>query len=178
MDLTVLYWILIAVMLIGVLGTILPGIPGASLILVAILIWGFATQFAGLGWAVATISIILILSAGIELLGAYWGARRFGASKWGQIGSIVGMVTGFLGLLPALPLGGPLVGILVGAALGAFIGEFFYRRDLPMSDRVRQSAKASWGIIIGSVVGNVVEFILAIAAVIIFVWTTWPLIYS
>lgn len=178
MNLIVLYWILIAVMLVGVFGTILPGIPGASLILVAILVWGFATQFAGLGWAVATISIILILSAGIELLGAYWGARQFGASKWGQIGSIIGMVAGFLGLLPALPLGGPLIGILVGAALGAFIGEFFYRSNLPLGDRVRQSAKASWGIIIGSVVGNVVEFVLAIAAVIIFMWTTWPLIYG
>ncbi|MFP4009423.1 MAG: DUF456 family protein [Spirulinaceae cyanobacterium] len=56
------------------------------------------------------------------------------------------------------------------------MGEFFYRRDLPLGDRVRQSAKASWGIIIGSVIGNVVEFVLAIAAVIIFVWTTWPLV--
>jgi uncharacterized protein YqgC (DUF456 family) len=178
MDLTILYWLLIVVMVIGVLGTILPGIPGASLILVAILAWGLATQFVGMGWAIATISIILILSAGIELMGAYWGAKRFGASKWGQIGAIAGMVAGFLGLLPALPLGGPLIGILLGAAIGAFLGEFFYRHPLQIRDRAKQAIKASLGIVIGSVIGNIVEFVLAIAAVAIFMATTWPMLYG
>jgi uncharacterized protein YqgC (DUF456 family) len=39
MDITILYWILVAVMAVSAIGAFLPGIPGAVLILAAIVVW-------------------------------------------------------------------------------------------------------------------------------------------
>lgn len=174
MSLTVLYWILIAVMLVGVAGTILPLVPGPSLILAAIAVWCVATGFTNIGWPIITVFAVLILSGAVEFIGTYWGAKQAGASSWGQFGAVLGMVLGFIGLIPALPLGGPILGLLLGAVLGAFIGEFLYRRNLDFNSRVKLALKVSLAVVVGTLIGNVIEFILAIAAVIIFVWSTWP----
>lgn len=176
MNLTIVYWALLATMLIGVAGTIIPAVPGVSLILIAILIWGIVTSFAGFSLPVIIAIVVLIFSMAIEFLGAYWGAKQMGASQWGQIGAIVGLVVGILGLLPALPIGGPLLGILVGPMLGAFLGEFFYRRELEPDQRIIVSFKAALGIVVGSLVGNIVEAVLALIAVIIFAVSTWQFV--
>ncbi|NEQ27167.1 MAG: DUF456 family protein, partial [Microcoleus sp. SIO2G3] len=78
-----------------------------------------------------------------------------------------GLLAGFFGLLPALPIGGPLVGILFGPLVGAAIAELIYRRDL------RLALKAALGILVGTVVGNGIQFVLAIATVAVFLFTTW-----
>lgn len=163
----VLYWLLVVVMLVGIVGAIVPAIPGISLIFGAIVIWGVVNGFAGLTVPLIVAGVVLLLGMGIDFLATYWGAQKFGASKWGQIGAIVGLLLGFFGLLPALPIGGPLVGLLFGPLVGAFIGEFFYRRDLKIA------LKASLGILVGTVVGNAVQFVLAIATVAVFLYTTW-----
>ena len=177
MDITTIYWIVLAVMAIGVIGAMIPGLPGSSFILVAILGWSIATGFAGIGWPMILIFIVLILSALVEYIALYFGAKQSGASKWSQYGAIAGMVLGFVGLLPALPLGGPLFGVLFGAVVGAFIGEYAYRSDLAGSARIQQAAKASAGIVIASLIGNIIEALLAALAVAIFIYSTWSLVF-
>jgi uncharacterized protein YqgC (DUF456 family) len=177
MDITTIYWIVLALMGVGVIGAIIPGFPGSSIILVAILIWSVATNFAGIGLPLIFIFAVLILSALIEYLAVYFGAKQSGASKWSQYGAVVGMVLGFVGLLPALPLGGPLFGVLFGAILGAFVGEYFYRSDLNSNERLRQSLKASAGVVIASLIGNVIEALLAALAVAIFIYSTWSYVF-
>jgi hypothetical protein len=49
MALVILYYFLIAIMIVGIIGELLPAIPGMSLILIAMLVWGFVTKFAGIG---------------------------------------------------------------------------------------------------------------------------------
>jgi uncharacterized protein YqgC (DUF456 family) len=164
----ILYWSLVALMIVGVIGAVVPGIPGTSLIVVAIAIWGAVQGFAGLGVPLAVAVAILVLSVGIDLLATYWGAKKAGASKWGQIGAIVGLLLGFFGLLPALPFGGPLLGILIGPLVGAIIGEYLYRKDL------RLAVKAGVGIVVGSLIGNLIQALLAIAAVVVFIVSTLP----
>ncbi|MUL37455.1 DUF456 domain-containing protein [Gloeocapsopsis dulcis] len=164
----ILYWVLIALMLVGVIGAVVPGIPGTSLILMAIIIWGvvqgsLSSIILPLGVAIA----VLLASIGIEFLASYWGAKRAGASKWGQIGAIVGLILGFLGLLPTLPFGGPLLGILVGPLLGAIMGEYLYQRNW------RLAVKAGVGIVVGSLIGNLIQGALAIVTLSVFVLTTW-----
>jgi uncharacterized protein len=173
MNLTTLYWILIVVMLVGVAGAIIPGLPGPSLILVAILIWCVVTKFAIPIIPLGLIFVVLILSAAVEWLGTYWGAKQVGASKWGQVGMFAGMAVGFFGLLPALPVGGPIAGILLGGLLGGFIGEYLYRQNLPTAERLKTAGKVSLAIGFGALIGNLVEVVLAIVAVGIFVWSTW-----
>ncbi|MBE9003488.1 DUF456 family protein [Fortiea sp. LEGE XX443] len=169
----IIYWLILALMLVGIIGAVVPAIPGSSLILIAIVIWGIVSgSFAAIKIPLIVTVIVLLLSIGVDFLASYIGAKQAGASKWGQIGAIVGLILGFLGLLPALPFGGPLLGMLIGPLLGAIIGEFIYRREL------WPAVKAGIGIIVGSIVGNLIQGLLAVAAVVVFLVTTWPQVFG
>lgn len=173
MSLFILYWVLIAVMLVGVVGAVAPGIPGPSLILAAILVWCIVTKFAIPLLPLGLIFLALILSAFMEWLGSYWGAKQVGASKWSQWGMFAGMALGFVGLLPALPIGGPIAGVLLGGLLGGFIGEYLYRSNLPSAERFKTAGKVSLAIGVGTLIGNLIEVVLAVAAIGLFIWSTW-----
>lgn len=173
MTLFILYWALIALMVVGLVGAFVPALPGIGLIVAAVLIWSLVTGFASSSWALGTAIVALVLSLGVNYLATYLGAKKVGASKWGQIGSIAGLVVGFLGLLPALPVGGPLLGILFGTMAGAFLGEFLYRRELGMGDRLKLSGKVSLAVVVSSLIGTVLEGLLALTAVVVFIATTW-----
>lgn len=165
----ILYWLLVALMVVGIIGAVVPGIPGTSLILVAIAIWGVVQGSFGIVAVPLIVTlVVLALSVGIDLLATFWGAKRAGASKWGQIGAVVGLLLGIFGLLPALPFGGPLFGILLGPLLGAIVGEYVYQRNL------KRALKAGVGIVVGSLVGNLIQGLLAIVAVGFFLYATLP----
>ncbi|WAL58828.1 DUF456 domain-containing protein [Thermocoleostomius sinensis] len=164
-----LYWFLVALMAIGVIGAFVPGIPGSILIVIGIIVWGFTQGFAGLGIPLTVALLVFAASIGIDFLAAYWGVKQAGGSQWGQIGAIVGLLLGVFGLLPALPFGGPLLGLLIGPLLGAIIGELLYRRDL----NLKVAAKSAIGIVVGSIVGKLIEGLLAVLAMAVFVLSTW-----
>jgi uncharacterized protein len=176
MTATVIYWIVLLLMLVGVVGSFLPGLPGAALILVGVVIWGISQGFGTVVWPLVTVCVVLLLNLGIDFLATYWGAQKFGASQWGQIGAVVGMLVGVFGLLPTLPVGGPLLGLLIGPILGAFVAEFLYLSKVAFWTRLKQSMLSSLGIVVGSVLGKVLQGILALAAVIVFVVVTWPMV--
>lgn len=163
-----LYWFLIALMAVGVIGAFVPAIPGAILIVIGIVIWGVTQGFAGLGIPLTIALLVLLASIGVDFLATYWGVKQAGGSKWGQIGAMIGLVVGVLGLLPALPFGGPLLGLLLGPLLGAMIGEMLYQRDL------KRAAKAAIGILVGSLLGKLIEGLLALVAMVVFIISTWP----
>lgn len=165
---TLLYWLLVAVMGIGIVGAVVPGIPGTILILAAIVIWGVVHGFAGLEIPLIVATVAFLGNMGIDFLAAYLGAKQAGASKWGQIGAIIGLLLGVFGLLPVLPFGGPLLGLLLGPLLGAIIGEFLYRHDW------RLAIRAGFGIVVGSLIGNLIQGLLAVVVVVVFLVTTWP----
>lgn len=169
----IIYLLLVALMLVGVVGAVVPAIPGTSLILIAVIIWGIVSgSFAAIKIPLIVTVIVLILSIAVDFLAGYLGAKQAGASKWGQIGAFVGLLLGFFGLLPALPFGGPLLGILFGPLMGAIIGEYIYRREFWLS------VKAGIGIVVGTLVGNLIQGVLAIATVAVFLFTTWPQIFN
>ncbi|PZO51951.1 MAG: DUF456 domain-containing protein [Phormidesmis priestleyi] len=172
MSLTVLYCFLLVLMLVGLIGAFVPVLPGIGLIVVAILVWTIAVPMTT-STALITAIAALILSLGINYLAAYLGAKSVGASSWGQTGSIIGLIIGFLGLLPALPVGGPLLGILFGTMLGAFVGEFLYRKELDLSKRLAFSGKVSLAVVVSSLLGTLLEGLLALTAIVVFVMTTW-----
>ena len=168
----IIYFLLLALMIAGIIGSFVPALPGASLILIAIIIWGFVqSSFAAITIPLIVTSIVLLLSVGVDFLAGYLGAKKAGASKWGQIGAFVGLVVGFFGLLPTLP-GGPLLGMLLGPLLGAIIAEYIYRRQLKVA------FKAGIGILVGTIVGNIIQGLLAIATVIVFLVTTWSQVFA
>lgn len=174
----VLYSLLMLVMLVGVVGAVVPALPGIGLILGAIVVWGFVVGFSGLKWALGVAIAAFLLGVAIDYLAGVLGAQRVGASSWGQIGAFIGMFLGLFGLLPLLPTGIPLLGLLLGTVLGAFIGEFLHRRELKLGQRVKQSGKVGLAIVVGTLVGNILQGVLAFITFIVFVVTTWPTLWT
>ena len=161
--------------LVGIVGAVVPVLPGPSLILGASAIAGFLYGWDNVMITLVVSGVVLGMCFAIEQLAGIWGGQKAGASHWGQIGSIVGLFLGFFGLLPALPVGGPLVGMFFGPFIGAVVGELLYPRQVPMIDRFRISVKAGVGIVLGSVIGLVLQGLLSLVAAIVFAVTTWHL---
>ncbi len=172
---TLIYIGLLALNLVGVVGAVIPIVPGPSLILGASVIAGILYHWDNATITLIVSGVVLVMCFTIEQLAGIWGAQKAGASHWGQIGSIVGLFLGFFGLLPALPFGGPLVGLFFGPFIGAVVGELCYPREAPIADRLKISFKAGVGIVTGSVIGLLLQGLLTLVAAIVFVVTTWHL---
>ena len=129
----------LAIMLVGIIGSVLPGLPGAPLILVAAIahrVW-FGPQSIG-----NAVLITLIVFTGLALLLDYLatmlGARRFGATWRGAIGAAGGAVVGIFFGLP-----GVLIGPFVGATLLEAVGGY----------ELKKAAHAGLGATMGLVAG-------------------------
>lgn len=172
---TLIYVALLLMTLVGVVGSVVPVMPGPLLILGASIVSGFLYDWNQVTVTLVVSSVVFVMCFAIEQLSGIWGAQKAGASHWGQIGSIFGLFLGFFGLLPALPLGGPLVGLFFGPFIGAVVGELLYPRQVPLVNRLRISVKAGVGIVLGSVIGLIIQGLLSLFAAIVFATTTWHL---
>ncbi|HHX58857.1 MAG TPA: DUF456 domain-containing protein [Candidatus Moranbacteria bacterium] len=144
-------WEIIAIILaiLGVFGTLIPMLPGSVLSLAAIAILFFSGGVEGL----STASLIIFVTCGLGLMILDYivpilGAKFFGASKQGIIGSITGGIIGFF-LFPPL-------GILLGTFLGAVLGEVY------VGKKGMKAVRAAMGTLLGSGAVLVLQIIYAI----------------
>jgi uncharacterized protein len=153
---TVVLWILaIALIVIGVIGTVLPILPGTILIFAGILLAGWADDFTRVSpWLVGVTAVLTVVSIVADYLAAMLGARRLGASReailGAAVGTILGVLTGFWGLV-FMPL------------LGAAVGELIALSGLR---RAGQVALGTW---IGLMIGMAVKIAIAFAMIGLFV---------
>lgn len=146
---TVLLWILVAVMLVaGLAGTVLPALPGPTLVFAGILLAAWIDDFTRITWwAVVAAGVLAVITWVIDMAASMAGAKRVGASPLAiagaAIGTVAGIFTGFVGLL-FLPLA------------GAAIGEFIAKRDLVGAGK---AGFATWlGMLIGTVLKVAIVF--------------------
>lgn len=151
-----IWWIAaIVVMAVGLLGTILPIVPGTTIILAAAIVHRIMVGAEnGMGWWSLGVLIVLTLASyGIEFLSGYVGAKHFGATRWGVIGAviggIVGIFTGFVTLLVA-----PIIGAIAGELIGG--------------KKMVDAGKAGWGTLLGNLAGMVGKLVVALAMIIVF----------
>jgi uncharacterized protein YqgC (DUF456 family) len=152
----VLLWTLaVALVLIGVIGIIVPALPGTILIFAGLLLAAWADGFMRVsGWTIAIIGIIGAASYGVDFAAAALGARHLGASKRAMVGAALGTLFGlFLGL----------PGLIAGPFIGAVLGELSSQPDWKRAGRV---GLAAW---IGFAIGTAVKVGIAFAMVGIFV---------
>jgi uncharacterized protein YqgC (DUF456 family) len=129
------------IMLIGVLGSILPGLPSTPVVLIAAV--GHKLYFGATGaawWVIAVLGAITLVSLVMDYLASLYGAKRLGATWRGMLGAVVG---GLIGLFFSLP------GIILGPFLGALLFEMAGGRD------VQASSRAGLGALIGLLAGTV-----------------------
>jgi uncharacterized protein YqgC (DUF456 family) len=174
-----LLWITLATMLVGLAGSVLPGLPGVPLIFLSALVYSILTDFEHVGGLVI---ILLGLFAAIALVADFvattYGARRFGASNWGTAGGAIGGVVG--ALAGALLFGiGALFGLILGSIGGVFLGEYLKRRGRETSGEPslaqperwdwRRASRAAGGVFVGYVVSAITQGFLGLLSAIVFV---------
>jgi len=140
---------------------VLPVIPGPPLSLAGlVLLWGARGWDAdAFGWpTIVWLGVATVIVTILDYVTPVVGARRYGASRAGVWGSVIGMVVGLLGLLPVGPLG-----MLVGAFLGAWVGEVLVGKE------GFAALKAAWGVFMGTVVGIVLKVAVSLAIAVYFV---------
>ena len=83
MTLTVLLWLLsVALILVGVAGTVLPALPGTLLVLAGIVLGAWIDDFSRVGWpALVLVSVLALIAWALDYVAAVLGARRAGASS-------------------------------------------------------------------------------------------------
>jgi uncharacterized protein YqgC (DUF456 family) len=147
---TLLWLASVALILVGIAGTVLPALPGTILVLAGIVLGAWIDDFARVGWGVLTVVIVLaVLAWVLDYVAGLLGAKKAGASRQALIGAALGTVAGlFMGL----------VGVLFMPLVGAAIGEWLARRD---HGRALHVGVATWlGIMAGLVSKVVIAFMM------------------
>lgn len=138
----------------GILGTVLPFLPGAALIYIGMLIYGIMTKFVALDWMFFIIQAVLLI---FVFLVDYWatafGTKRFGGSKQAAWGAIIGTIAGIFF--------GPL-GIIIGPFLGAVIAEIIRGTEF------KQTIRVGIGTIVGFLGGSILKIAVELVMIIYF----------
>ncbi len=119
----IVFYILAAALIVaGILGAVLPALPGIPLVFAGMLLAAWADHFQHVGWITLTIlGILSAIALSIDFVAGALGAKRIGASKRALLGAAVGT---FAGLFLGLP------GLLLGPFIGAVVGEFIAGSNL------------------------------------------------
>ena len=173
------------VMFVGLVGSVLPALPGVTLIFISALVYAFSTGFEVVGgWIIALLGLFAALALVADFVGTSYGARRFGASNWGTAGGAIGGIVGALVGLLFLGIGS-LFGLILGSVGGVFLGEYLKRRrqgsqnsgtDEPRVRPARtddgdwrRTGRAAGGVFVGYLIAAVAQGILGLASVVVFV---------
>ena len=149
---TIFLWLIsIALILLGVAGTILPALPGVTLVFGGILLAAWIDHFTRIpGWLVGVFAVLTLVAWAVDYFAAVAGAKKAGASKLAIVGAAIGTLLGiFTGLW----------GLLFMPLLGAAIGEYIAQRDLRRAGHV---GLATW---IGLLAGTAVKLAIVFAMV-------------
>lgn len=152
---TTLLWILAAALvLIGLVGMVLPALPGTPLIFLGLLTAAWIENFSKVGGiTVGLLGALAALAWLVDYAAASLGAKRVGASAQAVVGAVLGTLVGLFFGLP---------GLIFGPLLGAVLGELSAGRDH------RQAAVAGIGTWIGMVLGLAAKLALGFTMVGVF----------
>ncbi len=131
----------------GILGCILPFMPGPPLNYAAILLLHFTSgfQFSNkflIIWAIVTVAVVVL-----DYIIPAWGTKKFGGSKQGVWGSIIGLIAGLFFFPP--------FGIIIGPFAGAVVGE------LIAGNNSKNALKSGFGSFVGFVTGTLLKLIVS-----------------
>lgn len=149
---TIVLWLAASVLIvIGVVGLVLPALPGAPLIFLGALLAAWAEDFAYIGlWTLVLLGALSVLAIAVDFIANAFGVKRFGASGRAVTGATLGALVGLFF--------GP-IGVLVGPFIGAALGELSVRRNMAAAGR------AGVGAALGFALGAAVKLAIAFAMV-------------
>ncbi|QDO93642.1 DUF456 domain-containing protein [Formosa sediminum] len=148
-------------MIVGLLGSFLPVLPGPPISWVGLLLL-YLTRTIPNDWTLLGITlliaiVIVILDYAIPAMGT----KKFGGSKYGVIGTTVGLVVSMI--FPVLGL----LGIIIWPFIGAFVGEMIYKANH------KTAMRAAFGSFLGFITGTLLKFIVSVVYFGLFINLFW-----
>jgi uncharacterized protein len=147
-------------MIIGLLGSFLPVLPGPIISWIGILLLYFTNIIPVNYWILIPTFLFMVLISVLDYLIPAKGTKKFGGSKYGIWGTNIGLIVGIFVPIP--------LGFLVGPFVGAFVGELYFN----IKDKNR-AFKAATGAIIGLLVSSFMKFMFCLLYLGIFLWIVW-----
>ncbi|NOZ60260.1 MAG: DUF456 domain-containing protein [Calditrichaeota bacterium] len=132
-------------MIVGLIGCVVPGMPGPPLSFIGLLILAIAQHFTPplTSQLVLIMAVLMVVVTILDYIIPVAGAKKYGASKWGIWGSILGMILGLLFFPP--------LGIIIGAFLGAVVVEMLIGKS------GKEALRAGWGTFLGTLLGTILK---------------------
>ena len=142
-------------MIVGLVGCLIPVIPGPPLSFIGLLLLHF-TRYADFSFEfLLMFGCIAVIVTILDYIVPIWGTKKFGGSKAGMWGAAIGLVLGLI-ILPPL-------GIIIGPFAGAVMGEAF------MGKKTAKAFRAGLGSLLGLMMGIGLKLAASIAMTFYFV---------
>ena len=151
----------LACMLVGILGSFLPVLPGPPISWLGLLFLILTQGVPNDWWMLGITAVVAIVVVALD----YWipalGTRKFGGSRAGMLGTVIGLIVALI--FPVLGL----LGVILWPFIGALVGEIINK-----SDR-KTALKAAFGSFLGFLTGTFLKFMVSIIYLGIFVLKVW-----
>lgn len=145
--------------LLGLIGSFLPILPGPPLSWIGLLLLYFTKSIQLSTTLIIITGVIAIIIFIMDYIIPAIGAKKFGGSKAGIIGTFIGLIVGLIAPIPG--------GIIIGPFIGAFIGEMLHKNNSKMA------FKAAIGSFVGFLTSTLIKFIVSIIYLGIFISKLW-----
>ncbi|WP_295982963.1 DUF456 domain-containing protein [uncultured Algibacter sp.] len=146
-------------MLLGIIGSFIPILPGPVTSWFGLLIVHFTNAIPiHKSFLITTFTIALFIWLLDYIIPAI-GTKRFGGTKYGMIGTTIGLIVGLIAPIPG--------GIIIGPFIGALIGELINKSD------TKKATKAALGSFIGFLTSTFIKFVVAIIYLGLYIGVLW-----
>ena len=145
--------------LVGIIGSFIPILPGPPLSWVGLLLLFLTTAVPDDWWFLGIMGAVAVLVFALDYIIPIMGTKKFGGTKAGMIGTTLGLIIGILAPIP--------FGIIIGPFLGAFLGELSNKADS------KTALKAAFGSFLGFITGAFMKFVVAMVFLGLYIKTVW-----
>lgn len=153
----------VAFIILGIIGVVVPVLPGMLLIWLTVLVYAWATDFTSIGYlALFLVTIIALVTGTADFWLPLLGAKKTGASFRSLLFGVIGAIVGTIIAAPTVVA--TLLGTIIGYALGIIFGEYLKTKDWRLALKSSLGGLAGWGVatIIQAVAGIVILAIFVI----------------
>lgn len=148
-------WLVTVCLLVaGLVGCVLPILPGHLIILIAAVAHRLMLGREGSGvewWTFVVLALLLAASQAFEFFSGAAGAKWFGGTRWGSAGALLGGVVGMF-FMP--------FGLLLGPLIGALAFELWFAKK-----EIKPATVSGVGSLVGTVAGLVVKLAVGVAMI-------------
>ena len=147
-------------MIIGIVGSLIPVLPGPPTGWVGLLLL-YMTTVVPEDWLVLGITLgIAIIITILDYIIPAIGTKKSGGTKYGMWGTTLGLIVGLLSPIP--------LGFLIGAFIGAFVGEMIYD-----SKDTKRATRAAFGSFLGFLTSTFIKLVVSFIFLGLFIAKAW-----